>query len=320
MDTQAFSRSKYKDGERLGDDVFLNIPGAVTGVFDGASDPMGTIIDGEPAGRFAARIVAQTTAGSMLDPDARRWSVERILGTLSDGLAGGIGSQNLPVRPSTTLALVLDNGPEFRLLIMGDTGVRVNGGAVHKFSKSIDNVSTCARVAVFNLLAARHPETDAAEKLTRRVIFRGLEAAVKEGVLTHAEVGEIITSTVDETALQPRAAAIQEFLMAGIRVQHQYANDPAHPFGFSSMDGHMPLLDDVIDFTLPKEGLQSLELFTDGYYTTPQGTDVAAWEQEHARIESLDFHKLNEFASVKGSTQGEYWDDRTVVIMRSVKD
>lgn len=320
MESQVFSRSKYKDGERLGDDVFLNIPGMVTGVFDGASDPMGTIIDGEPAGRFAARTVAQTSARLMLDPDARRWPADRILSALSQGLTSAIGGQNLPVRPSTTLALVLDNGPEFRLLIMGDTGVRVNGGAVHKFSKSIDNVSTRARVAVFNLLAARHPGIDEAEILTRRVIFRGLEQAAEEGVLTRTEVGEIIATTVKETALKPRAAAIHEFLLAGIRVQHQYANDPAHPFGFSSMDGHMPLLDDVIDFRLPKGDLQSLELFTDGYYTAPQGTDVAAWEREHARIESLDFHKLNEFASVKGSMQDEYWDDRTVVIMRSVKD
>ena len=50
MQIEATSISKYRSGQRLGDDVILIIPGCVYAVFDGATDARDTVIDGTPAG------------------------------------------------------------------------------------------------------------------------------------------------------------------------------------------------------------------------------------------------------------------------------
>ena len=59
MQITSFSRSKYRDFDALGDDITLLLPG-LYGVFDGATDPTKTIIDGITSGRFAAVTCAQS--------------------------------------------------------------------------------------------------------------------------------------------------------------------------------------------------------------------------------------------------------------------
>ena len=71
MKLEVFNRSKYHDGSAPGDDVLLVVPGAVYGLFDGATDPLGTITDGVSAGRLAAMTVASEMATIALDPLAR---------------------------------------------------------------------------------------------------------------------------------------------------------------------------------------------------------------------------------------------------------
>ena len=58
MRIELVTQPKYRDNARLGDDVVLLLPGAVAAVFDGATDPKGTIVNGSGAGRFAAQCVA----------------------------------------------------------------------------------------------------------------------------------------------------------------------------------------------------------------------------------------------------------------------
>ena len=71
MRTEVFNRSKYRDGSAPGDDVPLVIPGAVYGVFDGATDPRGTLVDGMAAGRLAALSVATELATLAIDASAK---------------------------------------------------------------------------------------------------------------------------------------------------------------------------------------------------------------------------------------------------------
>ena len=63
MRTEVFNRSKYRDGSEPGDDVPLVVPGVIHGVFDGATDPRGTRLNGMAAGRFAALVVASEMQG-----------------------------------------------------------------------------------------------------------------------------------------------------------------------------------------------------------------------------------------------------------------
>ena len=317
MNTELFCRSKYKKSAKSGDDTFICIPDVVTGVFDGASDPFGTIIDGVPAGRLAASIVAQSCASLFLDPAARQMSAADVLGALSGALAEGLEKIKTAVRPSTTVALVLDNGDSLRLLVFGDTKIRVNGHFLLESNKSVDEVSTTARVMIFNLLSSRIKDLDKLEELTRRVIFVGIQTAIDEEVLSQSEAETIIKDTISETGFEGNSQAIHHFLLGGIKLQQEFANSRSHPLGFGSLNGCSPLVKDVIDETFKKSEITSLEIFTDGYFSIPDGTTLACWEQEHARIEEIDFHKVKDFSTVKGSSSTEFSDDRTVLIQRS---
>jgi hypothetical protein len=65
----------------------------------------------------------------------------------------------------------------------------------------------------------------------------------------------------------------------------------------------------------PRASVQTVELFTDGYFELGATPDVAAWEAAFAEVERVDPEKIGRYASVKGSTPGTWTDDRTVVIV-----
>lgn len=74
--------------------------------------------------------------------------------------------------PSTTLAIVADMGDSFRLLLAGDSGVRINGTRLVQNTKLIDTVSTSAR--------------------TRATIFSGLRSAVANGIMTARDAENVV--------------------------------------------------------------------------------------------------------------------------------
>ena len=130
MKIDVLSISKFRDGTRPGDDVPVVLPGVMFAIFDGATDPRGTVVDGIGAGRLAAMTVAAAATGLVLDPEARRLPGDEIVARLSAALAGRTAPLGLPIPPSTTLAMVLDCGADWRFLMLGDTGFRLNGAEV----------------------------------------------------------------------------------------------------------------------------------------------------------------------------------------------
>jgi hypothetical protein len=122
------------------------VPGAVYGLFDGATDPLGTITDGVSAGRLAAMTVASEMATIALDPLARTMPGADIVERLSKVLKERTDPLNLDIPPSTTLAVAMDCGKTWRFLMLGDSGIRLNGTEVHQEDKTIDLVSTAARI------------------------------------------------------------------------------------------------------------------------------------------------------------------------------
>ena len=69
-------------------------------------------------------------------------------------------------------------------------------------------------------------------------------------------------------------------------------------------------------FERPRESLQSIELYTDGYFKPGKTADVAAWEAAFIEVERADPEKIDAYPSVKGSAGRIRTDDRTVVIVQ----
>lgn len=96
MKIEVLNVSKYRENPREGDDVPLVLPGAVFGIFDGATDPRGTVVDGIGAGRLAALTVAAAVAELAMEPGGRTLPAGEILARLSDRLAVGQGRSTCP--------------------------------------------------------------------------------------------------------------------------------------------------------------------------------------------------------------------------------
>uniref|UniRef100_UPI0031013696 hypothetical protein n=1 Tax=Neorhizobium sp. EC2-8 TaxID=3129230 RepID=UPI0031013696 len=311
MNIDAFSRSKYKHSAKPGDDVILIEPDLVLAVFDGATDPTGAFYNGESSGRIAARSAAHRTAqlaasGRLIDTAG-----QDIFQALSDSVRDAAVEYNIVHPPSTTAAIVVSAPDHFRLLALGDTGIRINGKTIYQHHKLIDAVSTAARIAVHGILAHRMDNADEVEMATRNIIFGGLDAAVSAGQLTPREVTDVIGTAVASASVSEEVAA--GFLKGGIRTQFTYTN-VGGPLGYASINGKQIILNGTTDIRLPRGEVETIEIFSDGYVSIPSaGIHVADWEREFERVEALDFHKTGKFPAVKGSTSKENCDDRTVV-------
>lgn len=315
MRLELCNQSKYRGSGRLGDDVPLIVPGGVYGVFDGATDPRGTMVGNVGAGRIAAETVASTVAAMARDSATPDMDAERIIGHLSDALEARTQPLGLAIPPSTTLAIVFDCGDSWRFLILGDTGIRLNRDEVLRREKLIDEVSTHARVAVFRELQRSGEAPDTIERKARAAILLGFDQAVENGTISRAFADRVMDETALRTGLVDWSSTVRQFLSGGIQTQFRFGNARGNPLCFDTMNGTRPVLGETIDLRRPKAAIRSIEIFSDGYVDMPEAFGVAAWERRFEETEALDYHKTGGFAGVKGSTSDEVFDDRTVITL-----
>lgn len=314
MNIEVFSRCKYRDNDRPGDDVPLVLPGVCLGVFDGATDVRGNVIAGVPAARLAALTAAEVVSELFLDRKNRELPARQLVDRICEMYAEKLEPFDLPQLPATTLSLAIDCGDQWRLFCLGDSGIRLNADTILRHSKLIDDVATHARVALFKHLRDGGADPETTELTARRGIFLGLSAAVRDGVLSETAADEIIHDTIRSLDLAAEADAVRDFLKSGICKQGMFANVEGSALCYDVLANGSPKLGDWIDERIPKSEIHTIEVFSDGYATLPSIPTIAAWEEEFERAEELDFHRICDLATVKGGTKSEFFDDRTVVI------
>lgn len=315
MRVELFNMSKFRNSQREGDDVALVLPGLAYGVFDGATDPLGTVVNGIGAGRVAALAMSQAVSRLIATPGGIELPATEILARLSQDLAQATAPLALQVPPSTTLAVAFDLGDEWRFLVLGDSGIRLNGTEVLRFEKVIDEVSTFARVQIFKDRFALQTEEDQAEFEAREALLLGLDGAVAKGLLTEARLVEIVAHTIAHTGLEAAATEVEAFLRGGIKTQFKMGNLVDHPLGFDTLTGTLPQRGDWIDLRRPKSEISSIEIFSDGYARLPTEIGVAAFEAAFAEVEANDYHKTGAYPCVKGSSRAQVFDDRTILAL-----
>ncbi|MDA8689420.1 hypothetical protein N9L87_05265, partial [Rhodobacteraceae bacterium] len=199
---------------------------------------------------------------------------------------------------------------------LGDSGIRINGSEILRHTKLIDDVSTFARVALFRDQSKRLPDLDSAEMAARRAIFLGFDDAVEKGIMGRELADNIITKTIVGLSLQNEGAIVRDFLTAGICMQYRFANEVGNSLCYDVLADGTPQIGDWVDAWRPKEDVQTIEVFSDGYAKLPDNPTVAAWEAAFEESDRQDFHRISEYATVKGGTEDEFFDDRTVVIIQ----
>ena len=145
MRFEAFSEGKDLDHPEANEDQFLILPGRGFAVIDGVTDISGRVIEGMRSGRLAAGIVQRAAAELLAGPQSRVASPEGVIEQISSALRDvylrlGIVDEvaaHPTQRFGATLTLALDMGDTFRFILVGDSGLRLNGdsrGAAAEYS------------------------------------------------------------------------------------------------------------------------------------------------------------------------------------------
>ncbi len=327
MDIEAITRAKDPDDPAGNEDRYVVVPGRAYAVIDGVSDKTGRRFDGLTGGQIAGRIVEESIRdacdGQAADDVTAAGLIGRFNQRIRDVYAeyGLIESGRVSpfARFGAQLALALQGRERFQFIIVGDCGLRLNGREVFLATYPIDVIASRIRRFVWRHLTEKGAGGEVVETVTRNYTFRGLGAALPETAewLDAAALSEIRGEAMAElTALLPELERnmIEEALGGGLAGQYRYQNR-IHPLGFPSLDGFPIPPELVADFVRPTDSIETIEMFSDGYFGCAQGTSVADWEAWFARVEGEDPAKVGAHPSTKGSFGGHFADDRTVLIL-----
>lgn len=310
---------KDKSGQQLPDDVWVLQAGRLYGVFDGATSPTGARIGGLSSGRFAAWQCAAAAQRYALATPQNAYAAADVLQAMSMALAAALRAEGSePGNAATTAALALDSGEHWHFLLVGDSGVRINGREVVQVRKPVDDIYTAVRVALIRQAHASLAQAgvspgaqalDALEFKTRQEVFTGLEDA---SAALYA-----VTQQLQGTLAADALAMLPDLLRLGIRGgQLPFMNRTDHSLGYAVLNGQTVQGPDLLMFSRPRAQVHCLEFFTDGYMVPGAEASVASWEAAWQEVEVQDPHKTGAWPNIKSSTQGEHWDDRTLVIAR----
>jgi hypothetical protein len=328
MRIEAFSKGKYLDDPEANEDQLLILPGCGYGVIDGVTDITGRTFDGMRTGRLASRAVQRAAAEFLCDPDeaGRRPDalIERASGALRDAYARLGLLEEVRADPArrfgATLTLAVDLGPIFRFILIGDSGLRLNGTDMEVVDTGLDLVTATLRQEAYRAVAEAGGDLAAQRQVSRACSFHGLARLHPDmrPWLDEARLAQVYARSRESCARRFPAAPvadIEQLADLGISGQTRFQNNTASPFSYAVLDGFDVPSELVRVFDRPRESLQSIELFTDGYFKPGATTDVAAWEASFAEVERLDPEKVGAYPSVKGSAGRVMTDDRTVVIV-----
>lgn len=328
MRIEAFSEGKNLDDPEANEDQLLVLPGRGFAVIDGVTDITGRLYEGMRTGRLASRIVQQAAAEFLVDRGSGEGRPGELVERASAALADAYRRHGIldearadPARRfGATLTVAMDQGAVFRFIVIGDSGLRLNGDEVIVVDTGPDLVTAALRQEAYRLVALAGGDLDAQRQVSRACSFHGAAKLHPQMLpwLDEQQLTELYErSFARSRARFPQAPGddIRRLLDGGISGQAQYQNNTVSPFSYSVLDGFAVPMSLVQVFERPRASLQSLELFTDGYFNPGATPDLAAWEAGFRDVERVDPEKIDAYPSVKGSSERMRTDDRTVVIV-----
>lgn len=326
---EAFTQAKDKDNPDSNEDRIVIVPDRLYAVIDGATDKSGLTHDGLTGGQIAGRILEDAlreAARSLEGPEGVQ--IAAILDRVNRALARryrelGIGQavgEDPWRRFSAQVAIAVRHRTTYRFIVIGDTGLRIDGREVFCVPNPGDVICAQIRVAVHRFLTKSGADTEMARTWARRYTVEGL-GSVLPGTPIDIGTAELrrfrnLAKTESRKRLAGLAARdIDGVLMEGLKGLHRFRNRPG-PLGFASIDGTRVPPEMIVEFERAAKDVQSIELFSDGFPRLPGKTTVADWEADFLDLEQDDPERVDICPETKGSTPDKFADDRTVLIVR----
>lgn len=333
-----------KRGIDRNEDLVVVQDGTVS-VVDGATDKNGkkySSIDpkeGEiTGGRLAAKLIRRVLLQSSSNKDGEALleeineTFQRIYRSLGIHQIVSIAGNALE-RFTASMCSAHIIGNELIVTQIGDVSFRINGRKVYENTKFIDEVNAEMRSLAYHLLKNSHPALEQEDLLkhARKVAEWGVEKIRMESPETFRLLGRSGVVFIREKVEKFTAGKLKSLktrlseeeinyystlaAVTGIRGQGSFQNSADPVFGYAAIDG-FPFprrLIRVYRFSLTQ--VETIEIFSDGYFGIPSEVSISAWEAAFRKSESEDLHKVRKYKSTKGSTPDIPADDRSVIVV-----
>jgi len=326
---EAFSVAKDPSAPHANEDQLVILPGRAYAVIDGVTDRHGSRYDGMLSGQYAAVIVKRALEHMLSARDAPLDGiaiVRALTAAIADAYKGHSIAERVEsernLRFSAALALVLVQAETVDVILVGDSGVRINGELTFRVEKDLDLITSILRQQAWPIIGRKTSDPEKQEQLSRRVTWHGTRQpldAVADTLdaddLTRIESCAIAANL--EALPHVARADIENLVRGGIvNAQGGYQNNASLQLGYPCIDGfevpqHMIKIE-----RLPRSEVQTVEIYSDGYFKPGEAFGVAAWEKAFAEAERDDPAKVLLYPSPKGSTSSLWADDRTYLGVR----
>ena len=326
---EAFSEAKNPLSPQTNEDRLVVLPGRAYAVIDGVTDRLGTRYDGVLSGQYAAMIV-KGALEHLLSAPGDLPSAKAIVGALTDAISEAYTAHGMStkvrsdwnLRLSAAVALAIIREASIEIILIGDSGVRLNGAEILRMEKDLDLITSTLRRVAWPIICRKTSEPARQEQISRRITWHGTRQPLDgfDGVLDGTDV-----ELIEECALEANIEALPhvpkgdiENLVTGgiVNAQGGYQNDASTVLGYACVDG-FEIPESLIRIeSIPRSSVRSIEIFSDGYFKPGDSFGVAAWERAFAEVERDDPAKVILYSSPKGSV-GDMWaDDRTYLGVR----
>ncbi|MBL8703029.1 MAG: hypothetical protein JNK67_31890 [Alphaproteobacteria bacterium] len=325
MRIEAFSEGKDPARADANEDRFVILPGRAYAVIDGVTDRIGARYDGMLAGQYGAHLIKEAIEERLgrSDPDIAdaRDLVPFVTGVIAAAYERHGTYEKARVdwnhRFSATLAIALERPDHLDLLLVGDSGIRLDAARDLRLEKDLDLITATARQQVWKVVAARSDDPAVRETISRRVTWSGtrqdaagLAPHLRRDDLLAIEAAAIAAACARFPALP--TAEIERLVRGGIiNAQGAFQNNAGAALGYSCFDGFEVPMRFVHHERVPRAGLRMVELYTDGYFKPGAGFGIESWETAFREVEAADPAKIDRYPSVKGTLGIVKADDRT---------
>jgi len=335
MHLEAFSLGKKFGAPEANEDSLVIMPNLGYAVIDGVTDRNGTRYGGLLSGQFASRLVKAAIERFLLaqgDPAQAQLHyagpqhfIDYLTGAIRDGYVahGALDAvtDDLALRGGCTVMATLLIGDRLEVVAVGDSGLRINGTDVLQVLKPLDDVTAIMRRETWRYFEALGHDAQACDQLAAAITWQGTRhqspgsPTADPAVLAELESRSL--SACMAHLPQVPADEILALIHGGICfAQGDFQNVTGPELSYGGLDG-FPVPDRLVEHrSYPLDQIETIELFSDGYFKLGEGFGVAAWEAAFRDVEDQDLHKIGRYMSTKGTTAAALTDDRSYLGVR----
>ncbi|UYN99375.1 MAG: hypothetical protein KIT02_15910 [Devosia sp.] len=332
---EAFSLGKKFSAPEANEDSLVIIPNRGYAVIDGVTDRNGTRYDGMLSGQFASRTVQAAiekfilAQGDASQPDLQfsggRHFIDYLGKAILDRYVANDALDRVTAdwkqRGGCTVMAALVIGDRLEIVAVGDSGLRLNEADVLQVLKPLDDVTAILRRETFRFFEARGQDIATCDRLAGDVTWQGTRhqkagaETADPGVLAEIESGAL--KACRQHLPDVPAAEIEALVHGGIcHAQGDFQNVTGPALAYGGLDGFAVPDQHVETRSYALADIDTIELFSDGYFKLGEGFGVAAWERAFEAVEAEDYHKIGRYMSTKGTTSIALTDDRSYLGIR----